>query len=212
MNNPYSLADRQKKVLFPCVSTLYQEPVEPVSAKGVWLKDAGGKEYLDMFAGILTTSIGHCNHEVIEAVQQQVAQLGHTSTLYVTENQVLAAEQLGKISPGKLSSCYFTNSGSEAVETAIMLAQQYTGRQEIIALRHSYSGRTAMAATLTGHAGWRPVTASVAPVRHAVAPYPYRAPSGMSEAEQLDYFTKDLEEVILTMTGGKPAAFFAESI
>lgn len=202
----------QRRVLFPCVTTLYKEPLVISEAKGIRVKDVNGVEYLDFFAGILTTSVGHCNPNVVASVQHQVAKLGHTSTLYITENQLKVAEQLEAISPGRLSTCYFTNSGSEAVETAIMLAQQHTGRNEIIALRHSYSGRTALAATLSGHAGWRPSAGGISHIRHAMVPYPYRAPDSLSEEEMAEMFARDLEEVIRTTTNGKPAAFFAETI
>ena len=202
----------QQQVLFPCVTTLYKEPIVVDKAQGVRVTDVNGKEYLDFFAGILTTSVGHCNPEVVTAVQEQVARLGHTSTLYITENQIRVAQQLGTISPGELSSCYFTNSGSEAVETAIMLAQQYTGRNEIIALRHSYSGRTALAATLSAQAAWRPTAGGISHIRHAAVPYPYRAPEGLSEEQMAELFARDIEEVIKTTTNGKPAAFFAETI
>ncbi len=202
----------QKRVLFPCVTPLYDEPIVVEKASGVTVTDIRGEEYLDFFAGILTTSVGHCHPEVVAAIQNQVANLGHTSTLYITENQVKVANQLGKISPGALDTCYFTNSGSEAVETAIMLAQLYTGQSEVIALRHSYSGRTALTTTLTAQAAWRPVPSGVSHIRHAMAPYPYRAPEGLSDVELLELFTKDLEETIQTTTSGKPAAFFAESI
>ncbi|MEM8488904.1 MAG: aspartate aminotransferase family protein, partial [Bacteroidota bacterium] len=201
-----------RRVLFPCVTTLYQEPIVVSDAEGVWVRDTDGAEYLDFFAGILTTSVGHCNPDVVSAVRKQIGRLGHTSTLYITENQLQVAEQLGRISPGELSSCYFTNSGSEAVETAIMLAQQYTGQHEVIALRHSYSGRTALAATLTAQSAWRPKAGGIAHVRHAMVPYPYRTPGNLSEEALADLFAHDLEEVIRTTTNGKPAAFFAETI
>ncbi len=207
-----ALTAKQKRVLFPCVTTLYKDPIVVSDAEGVWVRDVRGVTYLDFFAGILTTSVGHCNPDVVAAVQAQVGKLGHTSTLYVTENQLNVAAQLGRISPGALSSCYFTNSGSEAVETAIMLAQQYTGQHEVIALRHSYSGRTALAATLTAQSAWRPQAGGIAHVRHAMVPYPYRTPGNLSEDELADLFANDLEEVIRTTTNGRPAAFFAETI
>ena len=212
LDRSHSLKAAQSRVLFPCVTTLYNEPIVVADAEGVWVRDVHGTKYLDFFAGILTTSIGHCNPEVVSAVREQVGRLGHTSTLYITENQLQVAAQLGSISPGNLSSCYFTNSGSEAVETAIMLAQQYTGQHEVIALRHSYSGRTALAATLTGQSAWRPKAGGIAHVRHAMVPYPYRTPGNLSEEELADLYAHDLEEVIRTTTNGRPAAFFAETI
>src|SRR5690606_22162518 len=111
--------------------------------------------------GILTTSIGHCHPEVVDAVREQVGRLGHTSTLYVTEPQVRAAKTLAELAPGRLSRTMFTNSGTEAIETAVMMARIYTGRTEIVALRHGYSGRSSLTSALTGQAPWRPLPSTV---------------------------------------------------
>ncbi|HMB90337.1 MAG TPA: aminotransferase class III-fold pyridoxal phosphate-dependent enzyme, partial [Rhodothermales bacterium] len=108
----------QKAFLWPCVASFYKEPLVVVEASGMEVVDAEGRCYLDFFAGILTTGIGHCHPEVVRRVQEQVARLGHTSTLYQTENQVRVAERLAGIAPGPLRQTFFTNSGSEAVETA----------------------------------------------------------------------------------------------
>ena len=177
----------------------------------VW--DAEGRQYLDFFAGILTTAVGHCHPEVVERVQQQVARLGHTSTLYLSEGQVNVARQLGEIAPGNLTRCFFGNSGTEAVETAIMMACLYTGRSEIIALRHAYSGRSILATNITAHAPWRPMATSIPGIKHALSPYPYRSPFGdLPDEEAAEKFAQDLEEVIQTTTSGKPACFIAEPI
>ena len=200
-----------EEYLFPCLKPLYREPLALVEARGVTVVDAEGVEYLDMFAGILTTSIGHCHPEVVERVRTQVGQLGHTSTLYLTENQIGVARRLAEIAPGRLKSCFFTNSGTEAVETAITLAQLYTGRHEIIALRLAYSGRSALATNLTAHASWRPVPSIIAGVKHARSPYLYRNPFDPA-GDPAEQFAQDIEEVIQTTTSGKPAAFFAETI
>ena len=109
---------RQRDHVFPAVTPYYDEPLVIVEAEGVWAVGADGERYLDMFAGILTTSIGHCHPRVVSAVQDQVARLGHTSTLYVTEPHVEAAEKLTGLAPGGLDKVFFTNSGTEAVETA----------------------------------------------------------------------------------------------
>lgn len=199
--------------LFQCARPYYEEPLVLVGGKGVCVRDAEGREYLDFFSGILTTALGHCHPEVVEAIQRQAATLGHTSTLYLTENQVEMARRLADIAPGRLSKTFFTNSGTEAVETAVMLACQYTGRSEIIALRHSYSGRSVLATNLTGHASWRPLPSSVPGIKHVVSPNPYRCPYGLPCDEScLDAYERDLEDVILTVTHGEPAAFFAETI
>lgn len=207
------LREAQMDLLFPCVATYYQEPLELAQGSGCRVRDVEGREYLDLFAGILTTSVGHCHPEVVAAVQAQAQKLGHTSTLYVTEPQVAVARRLSRIAPGELRRTMFTNSGTEAVETAVMLACMHTGRSEIIALRHAYAGRSMLATNITAHAPWRPLPSSYAGVKHVMAPYPYRAPIGAATDEELvDFYLRDLEEVIETTTDGKPAAFIAETI
>ncbi len=199
--------------LFPCATPYYQEPLVLARGEGVWVSDADGREFLDLFSGILTTSLGHCHPEVVERVREQAGVLGHVSTLYLNETYVEAARRLASIAPGRLDHTFFTNSGTEAIETAIMLACQYTGRSEIIALRHGYSGRSVLATNLTAHAPWRPLPTSVPGIKHILSPYPYRCPFGSPCDERcLDAFARDLEEVIATTTSGKPAALLAETI
>ena len=207
-----SVRDKHEEFLFPCVANYYEEPVVITSGKGVHVRDADGKEYLDFFGGILTVSLSHCNDDVVKAVQDQVAELGHVSTLYPTVNIVEAAEQLAKIAPGKLNKTFFTNSGTEADETAVMLAKVYTGTTEIIALRHSYSGRSQLATNMTAHAPWRVLASSIAGIKHAPSPYCYRCPMGLEYPSCDIQCVQDLEELIRTTTTGKPAAFIAEPI
>jgi 4-aminobutyrate aminotransferase-like enzyme len=202
-----------REFLFPCETRLYEDPLVLVRGSGTWVTDAEGRDYLDLFSGILTTSVGHCNPEVVERVQQQVATLGHTSTLYLAQNEVDMAAALASIAPGRLDRTFFTNSGTEAIETAVMLACVYTGRTDIIALRYSYSGRSALATNLTGHGGWRPLTSSLFAAKHTLSPYAYRCPFKRPCDESCtEAFVRDLEEVIVTTTNGKPAAFLAETI
>src|SRR6188768_1116086 len=87
--------------LFPCVANFYEEPVVLTKAQGAIATDLDGKEYLDFFGGILTVSLGHCNADVVDAIQKQVAKLGHTSTLYQTEKLVKVAETMARLTPGK---------------------------------------------------------------------------------------------------------------
>ncbi|NKB88094.1 MAG: aminotransferase class III-fold pyridoxal phosphate-dependent enzyme [Acidobacteria bacterium] len=203
----------QRDYLFPCLSTYYADPLIPVAADGVRLRDADRREYLDLFAGILTTSVGHCHPDVTEAVRAQASELGHTSSLYVTEPQARVAERLAEITPGDLRQTYFTNSGTEAIETAITLACCHTGRSEIVSLRHGYSGRSALAQDLTALSSWRPLGRRIAGITQVSAPYPYRAPFDYgSEEELVDFYMSELEDVISTTTTGKPAAFIAETI
>ena len=204
---------KQRQFFFPCAPPYYQDPLVLVRGKGAVVEDAEGREFLDLFSGILTTSVGHCHPEVVERVRQQIDVLGHTSTLYLTENQVRVAELLADIAPGDLTQSFFTNSGTEAVETAIMAACLSTGRSEIIALRHAYSGRSFLTTNMTAHAPWRPLATSIPGIKHVMSPYPYRCPFGTPcDEDCLDALARDLEEVIATTTNGKPAAFFAETI
>jgi 4-aminobutyrate aminotransferase-like enzyme len=199
--------------LFPSVKPYYAEPLVLAEGEGVWVRDVGGTEYLDLFCGILTTGVGHCHPAIVEAVREQAGRLGHTSTLYVTEPQVEAAKRLAAIAPGALQKTFFTNSGTEAIETAIMTARLFTGRTEIVALRLGYHGRSMMATTLTAHAPWRPLATPVAGFTHALSPYPYRCPFRQPCDEScVERFARDVEEVIRTTTNGRPAAFIAETI
>ena len=203
---------KHKEFLFPCVANYYEEPIVLTEGKGTCVRDADGREYLDFFGGILTLGLGHCHDEVIARVHAQIEQLGHTSTLYPTAPMVNVAEKLAKITPGKLKKSFFTTSGTEADETAILLAKIYTGKQEIIALRHGYSGRSLTAQSLTGHAPWRLVPTQVAGVTHALSPYCYRCPLGLTYPSCEIRCAKDIDELIRTTTSGQPAAFIAEPI
>jgi alanine-glyoxylate transaminase/(R)-3-amino-2-methylpropionate-pyruvate transaminase len=199
--------------MFPCAPPYYQDPLVLVGAEGMHVVDSEGREYLDFFTGILTTGIGHCHPEVNAAVKRQVDIIGHTSSLYQTENQVEFARRLAAIAPGDLQKSFFTNSGTEAVETAVMLAQIYTGRSEIITLRHSYSGRGVLASNMTGVSSWRPLASNLPGIKHIRSPYPYRCPyKTPCDSTCVDKMGDDLEDAINTVTSGKPAAFFAETI
>lgn len=210
--NAADVRARHKEFLFPCVANYYEEPIVLTRGDGCCVADADGREYLDFFGGILTVGLGHCHPEVTAAVEEQMSQLGHTSTLYPTQPMVDVAEQLAKITPGKLKKSFFTTSGTEADETAILLAKIFTGRDEIIALRHGYSGRSLNALSMTGHAPWRLISTQVAGIKHAMSPYCYRCPLGLSPDSCGVRCAKDIEELIQTSTSGRPAAFIAEPI
>ncbi len=203
---------KHEEFLFPCVANYYEEPVVLTQGCGSCVKDADGREYLDFFGGILTLSVGHCQPDVVARVQQQLEQLGHVSSLYPTEPLVRYAQRLAQLTPGKLKKSFFTTSGTEANETAILLAKIYTGSQEIIALRHSYSGRSLTALALTGQGTWRLVPTQVAGITHALSPYCYRCPLGLEYPSCGVACARDLEELIATETTGRPAAFIAEPI
>ncbi len=203
---------KHKEFLFPCVMNYYQEPLVVDRAKGTRVWDTAGREYLDFFGGILTVSVGHCNDNVNRRVKEQLDRLGHTSTLYPNDPIVTLAERLARIAPGKIKQSFFTNSGTEADETAVMLARLATGAQEVIALRHSYSGRSSLAVTMTAHAPWRVIGDHVIGIKHALSPYCYRCPVGLSYPDCGVACANDIKELIQTTTTGKVAAFIAEPI
>ena len=125
-------------------------------AKDQYVWDADGNQYLDFFGGIVTVSVGHCNEEVNRKVHAQMDTLQHVSTVFATEPQAALAKKIASITPnGKLTKSFFTNSGTEANETAILAARCYTGSSEIVALRYSYHGRSALAMALSAQAPWR---------------------------------------------------------
>ena len=210
--NTQEILEKQKKYLWPNHLLYYTEPLPLDHGDGMYVWDVENNKYLDFFGGILTTSVGHNNDKVAERVREQVGKLIHSSTLYPHENHVRLAEKLAEITPGNLQSSYFTNSGTEADETAVILAKSYTGCQEIIALRHGYSGRSAIGMSLTGHAPWRIGGTHVLGIKHALSPYCYRCPLKMNPETCGTACAEDIEDVIRTTTSGKIAAFLAEPI
>jgi 4-aminobutyrate aminotransferase-like enzyme len=203
---------KHKEFLFPSCANYYEEPVVLDRGKGVRLEDLDGASYLDFFGGILTVSLGQAHDGVNRALHAQIDRLGHTSTLYPTLPIVELAEKLVSLAPGKIQKAFFTTSGTEANETAVALAQIHTGRQEIVALRHGYSGRSLLAQSLTAHSSYRAVTSQVAAIKHAHAPYCYRCPFGLSYPSCEVACAKDIEELIQTTTTGHIAGFLAEPI
>jgi 4-aminobutyrate aminotransferase-like enzyme len=210
--NSEDIRQKHPAYLFQAVKNYYREPVVMVRGKGARVEDLDGNTYLDFFGGILTVSVGHANEEVNRAVKAQVDQLTHISTLYPTLPIVELAEKLAKIAPGKLEKCFFVASGTEADETAVMMAQVFTGNSELIALRHGYSGRSLLAQSLTAHTSWRALPTQVPAVKHALAPYCYRCPLKLKYPQCGIACAEDVEELIQTTTTGKVAGILVEPI
>jgi 4-aminobutyrate aminotransferase-like enzyme len=199
--------------LFPAVFHYYQEPLLIARAKDQFVYDADGRAYLDFFGGILTISVGHCNDKVNAQVHRQVDTLQHVSTVFVTEPQVALAKKIASLTPGgRLTKSFFTNSGTEANETAIMAARCYTSSSEIIALRHSYHGRSAVTMALTGQAAWRMPGAMQPGIVHAHNAYCYRCPFGLTYPSCGVRCAEDVEELIRSSTSGRVAGFIGEPI
>jgi 4-aminobutyrate aminotransferase len=207
-----------REYVMPATFNYYSEPLVVRRAEGLYVEDADGVRYLDGFGGILTIALSHCHPEIVAALSEQVRTLGHTSTLYQNEWIVRLAEAVahkmprGGAAESPLRQSFFTNSGTEADEMAVLLAKVATGRQEIIALRHSYSGRGMYAVSAMGHANWRPVAPQMPGITLMPAPYCYRCPFGLSYPSCEARCADDIKEVIATSTTGQPAAFIAEPI
>lgn len=204
--------DQYKQHSWPAAATYYETPLVIERGEGMHVWDEQGTRYLDCFGGVLTVSVGHANPAVNRAIHEQVDKVSHTSTLYVNKPVTALAAKVAQIAPGDLNRSFFTNSGSEADETAMLVARLYTGRQELIALRHSYHGRTMLAMSAAGHSTWRHGGTAVAGIKHAPAPYCYRCPFGQSYPDCGLRCAKDVEELIQTETSGKVAGFIAEPI
>src|SRR5579885_708002 len=203
---------KHKDYIFPCVVNYYAEPLIADRGEGKYLWDIEGRRYLDFFGGILTISVGHANPKVTSRIKAQIDRLQHTSTVYPNEQIVALAEKLAQITPGRLQKSFFTNSGTEANEAAVLLARMATGSFEVVALRHGYSGHSLLAKSLTARAPWRRAGVISVGVTHALSPYCYRCPLGLSYPGCGVACANDVEDVIRTTTSGHIAAFLAEPI
>jgi alanine-glyoxylate transaminase/(R)-3-amino-2-methylpropionate-pyruvate transaminase len=154
----------------PAVFTLYREPLMIVEGKMQYLFDETGRRYLDMFAGIVTVSCGHCHPKVVARVREQTETLQHTSTIYLHPGMPRLAEKLASKMPPGLDVTYFVNSGSEANDLAVTMARLYTGHTDVIALRNGYHGGSPSAMGLTSHHTWKLPTLQGAYVHHALCP------------------------------------------
>jgi alanine-glyoxylate transaminase/(R)-3-amino-2-methylpropionate-pyruvate transaminase len=183
-----------------------------VEGRGQYLFDEKGRRYLDGFAGIVTVSVGHGHPHVVAAAQAQIERLAHTTTIYLHPNLPQYAAALAAKMPGDLKVCYFTNSGSEANDLAILMARAFTGNFDVIALRNGYHGGSAGTMALTAHSTWKYNVPHAIGVHHALAPDRYRGPWGYDDADAGKKYANDVRELIGFATPGKVAAFIAESI
>src|SRR3954462_13360844 len=151
----YEIILANREILFPAVFHFFKEPLVVARAKDQYVWDADGNQYLDFFGGIVTVSVGHCNEQVNAKVHKQLDTLQHVSTVFANEPQAALAKKIASLTPGReLTKSFFTNSGTEANETAILTARCYIGNTEVVARRHSYHGRSSMAMGNTGQGAW----------------------------------------------------------
>jgi 4-aminobutyrate aminotransferase len=194
---------------------MFEQPIEIVSGSGCRVTDADGRTYLDFFGGVLTTMIGYDVAEVREAVQRQLATgVAHTSTLYLIRNQVELAERIARLAGlGEDAKVFLCNSGSEATDTALLLATQFRRSNQILALRNSYHGRTFGAVGITGIRGWSATSLTPVNVSYLHSGDRLRGVfAGLSDADYLARAVADLREVLATTTAGDVACLIAEPI
>jgi 4-aminobutyrate aminotransferase/(S)-3-amino-2-methylpropionate transaminase len=170
-------------------------PVFVARAEGARLWDVDGREYLDFAGGIGVMNVGHGHPRVLQAVRAQLERFTH-ACFQVTpyETYVRLAERLSALAPGSFpKKTIFLTTGAEAVENAVKIARAHTGRPAVVALTHSFHGRTLLGMSLTGKASYyKQNFGPFAPeVYHAPAPYPYR---GVSDGLALE----GLEELFRT--------------
>jgi len=197
-----------------------------------WLWDVNGKRYLDLFAGIVTVSVGHCHEKVNAALHAQIDKLWHTTSIYLNPVQTDYATKLAAKMPGNLKVCLFVNSGSEANDLAMYMARLHTGRFEILALRNAYHGMSPYTMGLTSLNTWTFNVPTSFGIQRTMNPDVYRGPWGgracrdspiqtdrecacaPGECAACDAYVEQARDVLLHQTpkGGKVAAFFAESI
>ena len=196
----------------PAIFTIYREPLLVVEGYMQYLYDETGRRYLDLFAGIVTVSVGHCHPTVVRRVQEQVATLPHTTTIYLHPSFPLFAKKLASKMPPGLDVTYFVNSGSEANDLAVTMARLYTGHRDVVALRNAYHGGSPSALGLTSHNTWKFPVGGDGHVHHAINPDPYRSPFDGTPEEIATKSARDIREIIRYSTPGKIAAFIAEPI
>lgn len=205
-------ADRAKKHLFAAQATYYETPLTIVGGEGTRVRDDENNEYLDAFAGIATNTIGYGNTEVAQAVADQAKKLMHISTLYLTNEQLDFAEKIAEISPKGMTKSFVSNSGSEANETAALIARTAKNSADFLSLEHAYHGRTVYTVALAGLSNWRNFGPQMPHVAFVPNPYCYRCPLNLSYPSCEIACAKAAKRVIETQTNGAPAAMIAETI
>lgn len=214
MTDERALLERHRKVLPSWMALYYDEPIQLARGDGRHVWDGAGNRYLDWFGGILTTSTAYGLPEVVTAVQDQAERMLHSSTLYLIEEQVELAEEIAKLSGIPDAKVFFTSSGTEANETALLLATTARRSSQVLALRNSYHGRSFAAIALTGNRGWRASELSPITVNWVHGGYQYRSPwRDASPQEYVEHCVADLRSVLQTTASGDgPAAMIFEPI
>ncbi|MEU0686270.1 aspartate aminotransferase family protein [Streptomyces uncialis] len=206
------LYTRHRAVLPDWLALYYREPLELTHGEGRHVWAADGTKYLDFFGGILTTMTAHALPEVTKAVAEQAGRIIHSSTLYLDRPMVELAERIAALSGIPDARVFFTTSGTEANDAALLLATAYRRSNQILALRNSYHGRSFSAVGITGNRGWSPTSLSPLQTLYVHGGVRTRGPyAELSDAAFIDACTADLED-LLGQTRGGAAALIAEPV
>jgi 4-aminobutyrate aminotransferase len=212
------LLARRRAVMPGWLTLSYRRPIALDRGEGTWVWDLEGSRYLDFFGGILTTMVGHDFPPVVEAIRAQAGRLIHSSTLYLHETVVELAEEIARLSGIPDAKVFFTTSGTEANEAALLLATAHRRSNQVLALRNGYHGRSFTTISVTGHRSWSPTSLSGLSVGYVHGGYrlrsPFRAPDGspLDDAAYTAACVADLRQLIDTTTAGDVACLIAEPI
>ncbi|MDN5805330.1 MAG: aminotransferase class III-fold pyridoxal phosphate-dependent enzyme, partial [Microlunatus sp.] len=172
------------------------------------------RQYLDFTAGIGVTSTGHCHPKVVAAAQDQVGKLIHAQYTTVMHRPLLTlVDRMSEVLPAGLDRMFFTNSGSEAIEAALRLTRQATGRPNVIVFHGGFHGRTVAAGSMTTsgtkfRSGFSPLMGGV-----HIAPFPDPGHFGWPVEEATDFALKQLDYLLQTVSApADTAAFFVEPV
>lgn len=213
MSNSADLLTRYRRVLPSFLSPYYADPIAIDHGAGSYVWDIDGTRYLDFFGGVLTTMIGHDHPAVTAAVQAQAAKVMHTSTLYLSEPMIEFAEMVAEASGIPDARVYFTPSGSEANDAALLLASGYRRSNQILAIRNSYHGRTFSTQAITSHSSWRSTSHSGLQVQFVQGGYRLRSPfRDLDDDAFVDACVNDLVQILDMTSAGDVAAMIAEPI
>ena len=213
MGKHAELLERHRAVLPGWAPLYYEEPVSLVDGDGRYVTDAEGNRYLDFFGGILVTMSGHNVPQIVDAVKAQAERMLHSSTLYLIESQIELAERVAKLSGIPDAKVFFTNSGTEANDSALALATTYRNSNQVLAIRGSYHGKSHSATAITGQRTWSGSSFSPFQVTYIHGGYKLRSPFGhLPDDEFIDACVDDLREMLSVATAGNVAAMIAEPI
>jgi 4-aminobutyrate aminotransferase len=211
--SPSKLHERHATVMPAWLALYYDEPIALERGEGRRVWDTDGNEYLDFFGGIITTMSGYNVPVIADAIREQAGKLVHSSTLYLIEPQIELAEKIAELAPIPDAKVFFTTSGTEANDAALLLATTYRRSNQVLALRNSYHGRSFSSVAITGIRGWSASSLSPVQVSYVHGGYRYRSPFGhLSDDAFIAACRDDLRNIIETTTAGDVACMIAEPI